>query len=80
MGAAQLSTVYQYNHQSGTLHLPLGDGPPSPVALKVCPISAWNLQALMHPALTELDLLALAVWCQRFQGNGWLYFSAGDQS
>lgn len=40
MGAAQLSTVYQYNHQSGTLHLPLGKEAPTPVAIKVCPYFA----------------------------------------
>ena len=29
-----LHTVYQYNHQSGTLHLPLQSGSCSPVAIK----------------------------------------------
>jgi hypothetical protein len=35
-GAAVLHTVYQYNHQSGSLHLPLADGTVTPVAIKVC--------------------------------------------
>ncbi len=69
MGAAQLSTVYQYNHQSGTLHLPLGDGAPTPVAIKVCPISAWHMQAFKHPAMTDLSVVAL--WCRRIEGYCW---------
>ena len=34
-GVEVLHTVYQYNHQSGTLYLPLRSGPSSPVAIKV---------------------------------------------
>ena len=35
--AETLSAVYQYNHQAGTLHLPLGEGSAnSPVAIEVC--------------------------------------------
>ena len=33
-GVEVLHTVYQYNHQSGTLHLPLQSGSCSPVAIK----------------------------------------------
>ena len=33
-GVEVLHTVYQYNHQSGTLHLPLHSGSCSPVAIK----------------------------------------------
>ena len=34
--AGVLTDVYQYNHQAGTLHLPLGEGcAASPVALEV---------------------------------------------
>ena len=32
--ASTLQTAYQYNHQSGTLHLPLASGGSSPVAIK----------------------------------------------
>ncbi len=38
-----LDTAYQYNHQSGTLHLPLCAGGTSPVAIK-----ARMLHALLH--------------------------------
>lgn len=35
--AGILTDVYQYNHQAGTLHLPLGEGSAaSPVAIEVC--------------------------------------------
>ena len=33
-GVEVLHTVYQYNHQSGTLYLPLQSGSYSPVAIK----------------------------------------------
>jgi hypothetical protein len=36
--AGQLSSINQYNHQAGTLHLPLGEGArASPVAIQVRP-------------------------------------------
>ena len=38
-GVSVLETAYQYNHQSGTLHLPLRRGGSSPVAIKVGHVS-----------------------------------------
>ena len=48
-----LHTVYQYNHQSGTLYLPMRSGPSSPVAIKVRgQLSFFNeaVPKLAHPA------------------------------
>ncbi|BDA46287.1 hypothetical protein COCOBI_08-3790 [Coccomyxa sp. Obi] len=51
VGAAQLSTVYQYNHQSGTLYLPLGDGAPTPVAIKEI-----RAEGRRFPALGQVEM------------------------
>ena len=58
-----LHTVYQYNHQSGTLHLPLQSGSCSPVAIKARHLDVltglgWacfllRQEACMHACMTE---------------------------
>ncbi|KAK9917227.1 hypothetical protein WJX75_002070 [Coccomyxa subellipsoidea] len=50
-GAALLHTVYQYNHQSGTLHLPLGSEAATPVAIREI-----RAEGRKFPALDQIEM------------------------
>ena len=57
--AGQMSTVYQYNHQAGCLHLPqASQNTACPVALQVSPKAAHNshgsqaIQTPCNPAIS----------------------------
>lgn len=49
-GVEVLHTVYQYNHQSGTLYLPLSNGSQSPVAIKVEMLAFTGSCLALHSA------------------------------
>lgn len=54
-GVEVLHTVYQYNHQSGTLYLPLTSKASSPVAIKVRGAPERNLLKLQQTLLSFLS-------------------------
>lgn len=63
--------IFQYNHQNGTLHLPIdGLAEPSPVALKV---------SLLAAACTSTCLFALMAPCDPSQVVHIGCLSAGDK-
>ena len=58
--------IFQYNHQNGTLHLPIdGQAEPSPVALEVSPLTQ------LQPACASTCSTALAAPVVPAQVNAW---------